>query len=139
METRLRAVPVPARAPAARSSTPTRPRNKPWQSNVRDDAARQRRLKACAQPYHAWIAERTGGPAHVEFRYDSRTVLGVRAIARERLRRLRLTDPRGTRPEEAVAWCGAIQAQDFPSAKWAIALRLRAGAPDASIARAIDE
>lgn len=41
-------------------------------------------------------------------------------------------------PAEVVARLGAVQAQDFPGAKWSLALRL-AGATDADIIRAIDE
>jgi hypothetical protein len=40
-----------------------------------------------------------------------------------RLRNQRLTGRGLTRPEDVVAWLGAVQAQDFSGAKWALALR----------------
>lgn len=41
-------------------------------------------------------------------------------------------------PADLVAWLGAVQAQDFPGARWALGLRL-AGVDDAAIRRAFDE
>ncbi len=58
-------------------------------------------------------------------------------IARERLRAQGLVAPRFDRPEEVVAWLGAVQAQDFAGAKWSLGLRLKA-ATDASVERAFD-
>jgi hypothetical protein len=46
------------------------------------------------------------------------------AIARRRLRNLRLTGPRLESPEAVVRWLGAVQAQDYAPAKWSIAQRL---------------
>lgn len=40
-------------------------------------------------------------------------------------------------PRELVAWLGAVQAQDYAGAKWAVALRLRGAPTDASIERAL--
>lgn len=61
------------------------------------------------------------------------------SIAAARLRNQRI-EPVGPRdPVAIVQWLGAVQAQDFGSAKWALALRMRGAATDASIARAIDE
>lgn len=46
--------------------------------------------------------------------------------------------PTFTRPNEVVAWLGAMQAQDYAAAKWAIGLRLPDGAAtDADIERAV--
>ena len=45
-------------------------------------------------------------------------------LARERLRNQRLAAAAAT-PEEVVGWMGAVQAQDFAGAKWAIAQRTR--------------
>jgi hypothetical protein len=45
-------------------------------------------------------------------------------IISERLRRQQLTLPRFTTPHEVVRWMGAIQAQDFQAALWAIGSRL---------------
>jgi len=42
-----------------------------------------------------------------------------------RLRNQRLSGPRFGRPEEAVAWLGAVQAQEYADSKWALALRTR--------------
>jgi hypothetical protein len=41
----------------------------------------------------------------------------------ERLRNQHLTRPARRDPAQVVAWLGAMQAQDFPAAKWAIGLR----------------
>ena len=41
-------------------------------------------------------------------------------------------------PVDVVAWLGAVQAQDYPAAKWALGLRLR-GATDADVERAFDD
>jgi hypothetical protein len=46
-----------------------------------------------------------------------------------RLRAQRLTGARFARPEDAVGWLGAVQAQDFGPAKWAVGARVR-GATD---------
>jgi hypothetical protein len=45
-----------------------------------------------------------------------------------------LSRPRFTKPEELVAWLGAVQAQDFAGAKWSLGLRLK-GVTDADIER----
>ena len=42
-------------------------------------------------------------------------------------------------PGEVVAWLGAVQAQDYPAAKWAVGLRLAGAATDASIERSLAE
>ena len=46
-----------------------------------------------------------------------------------------LSASRFTRPEEVVRWLGAVQAQEYAGAKWALALRMR-HATDAAIERA---
>jgi hypothetical protein len=43
-----------------------------------------------------------------------------------------------TRPEEVVSWLGAVQAQDYSAAKWALALRTN-DTTDAVVDRALDE
>jgi len=53
-------------------------------------------------------------------------------IIRVRLRQQRLGPEKCATPAETVAWLGAVQAQDFPAAKWALGLRTR-GATDASV------
>lgn len=58
-------------------------------------------------------------------------------ILGRRLRNQRLAGPRFTKPEEVVAWLGAVQAQEYPDAKWALALRTRRTTAGA-IERAMD-
>ena len=57
-------------------------------------------------------------------------------VARKRLANQRLTGAAFRSPTEVVARMGAIQAQDYAGAKWAIAMRT-AGATDADVERAI--
>ena len=47
------------------------------------------------------------------------------AIVRRRLRTQRLTGAGFARPEDVVGWLGAVQAQDYAPAKWAVGMRLR--------------
>jgi hypothetical protein len=61
------------------------------------------------------------------------------AIADQRLQKQAITRTSFRRPADVVAWLGAVQAQNYPAAKWALGLRMRAGATDAAIARAFDE
>src|SRR5262245_24823152 len=53
-------------------------------------------------------------------------------ITGTRLRQQRLSDTVFTKPEDVVKWMGAMQAQDYPGAKWALALRMKR-ATDAAI------
>ena len=55
-----------------------------------------------------------------------------------RLRNQKLSSPDFAEPAEVVRWFGAVQAQDFNGAKWALALRMRE-AKNAVIQRAYDE
>jgi len=55
-----------------------------------------------------------------------------------RLRNQRLSNPTFKHPQEVVQWLGAVQAQDYPGAKWAIAQRAR-GLTDAVIDQALAE
>jgi hypothetical protein len=59
-------------------------------------------------------------------------------ITRLRLLNQQLTEKRFTKPHELVSWMGAIQAQDYPMAKWGIGLRLPAS-NDALIEKAFNE
>lgn len=59
-------------------------------------------------------------------------------IARRRLGRQRLTGDRLPRPERVVAWLGAVQAQEYDPAKWAIGLRMREGAAAGDVEHALD-
>jgi hypothetical protein len=56
-------------------------------------------------------------------------------ITQERQRNQRLSVGGFKTAEEVVSWLGGVQAQDFPGAKWALALRM-APAVDATIERA---
>lgn len=48
-------------------------------------------------------------------------------VARLRLRTQRISATTFARPDEVVAWLGAVQAQDYLGALWAVGLRLRSG------------
>jgi hypothetical protein len=57
-------------------------------------------------------------------------------IARLRLAGQRISAPSFEKPAEVVAWLGAVQAQDYLGALWAIGLRMRA-AVEAEVERAV--
>src|SRR5215469_17724805 len=58
-------------------------------------------------------------------------------ITTRRLHFQSLARPRFERAEDVVEWLGAVQAQDFPAAKWAIAQRTT-GATDAGLDQAFN-
>jgi hypothetical protein len=58
-------------------------------------------------------------------------------IVRERLRNQRLVSSEFQKPGDVVAWLGAVQAQDFAGAKWAVGRRAR-GVTDADVEHAFD-
>jgi DNA glycosylase AlkZ-like len=60
-------------------------------------------------------------------------------IARRRLLNQCITRPCQRRASDVVAWLGAVQAQEYEAAKWALGLRMRDGAADGEIQRAFDE
>jgi winged helix DNA-binding protein len=60
-------------------------------------------------------------------------------IAAQRVENHRLARPRSSKPSEIVAWFGAMQAQDYAAAKWAIGLRMADGVTDAAIERVLDD
>lgn len=60
-------------------------------------------------------------------------------IAAQRLEHQRLTRLGPRDPADMVAWFGAVQAQDYPAAKWALALRMPDGTTDARIERAFND
>jgi len=62
-----------------------------------------------------------------------------RAIAERRLDNQGIASPRERRAEDVVAWLGAVQAQEYPAAKWALALRMHDGVTDAEIDQVMDE
>jgi hypothetical protein len=55
-----------------------------------------------------------------------------RELALWRTRNLRLGGPPLSTPSEVVAWCGAVQSQEFSPAKWSLGQRLEA-ADDAMV------
>ena len=58
------------------------------------------------------------------------------AIAAARLQNQRITDPVSGGPAAVVSSLGAVQAQEFEAAKWALALRMRDGTTEAAVERA---
>jgi hypothetical protein len=58
-------------------------------------------------------------------------------LAQRRLLAQRLLGPGCAAPEDVVQWLGAVQAQDYAAAKWALALRTRA-CSDSDVERALD-
>ncbi len=59
-------------------------------------------------------------------------------IARQRLHNQHIARATFEKPSDVVAWLGAVQAQDYASAKWALGLRLQ-GATDRDIEQAFTE
>ena len=57
-------------------------------------------------------------------------------LLRRRLDNQWLASPRAATPGELAEWMVALQAQDYPGAKWSIGLRLR-GVTDDDVERAI--
>ena len=60
-------------------------------------------------------------------------------IARRRLGNQHITRAGLRRPADVIGWMGAVQAQEYAAAKWALGLRLQDGAVDADIERAFEE
>jgi hypothetical protein len=60
-------------------------------------------------------------------------------VAAERLARHRLTKPGSADAADLVAWFGAVQAQNYRAAKWALAQRMRGAITDADIERAFND
>jgi hypothetical protein len=77
-------------------------------------------------------------PALKRSRYALPSVNGKSDIARMRLRNQGIADPRFTSPHAVVSWFGAIQAQDYLGALWAVGLRMKK-AVEADIERALAE
>jgi hypothetical protein len=59
-------------------------------------------------------------------------------LVRQRLRNQKLARSEFRKPGEVVAWLGAVQAQDYPAAKWALGLRAK-GMTDAVVEQAFNE
>ena len=63
--------------------------------------------------------------------------LGERKIATERFQRHRLLRPGPADAADVVGWFGAVQAQDYRAARWALALRMRGSIMPADIDAAL--
>lgn len=62
------------------------------------------------------------------------------SLVARRLLAQELGRPRFAKPEDLVAWMGAVQAQDYPATKWAVGVRLRQKQPtDVAVERALDK
>ena len=61
-----------------------------------------------------------------------------RALLSQRLANQHLTRAQFHQPVDMVAWLGAVQAQDYAAAKWALGLRLK-GASDAALDQAFND
>ncbi len=59
-------------------------------------------------------------------------------VTQLRLLNQRLTGKKFIKPDEVVGWLGAVQAQDYPAAKWSLGLRLK-HATDFSIEQAFNK
>jgi hypothetical protein len=59
-------------------------------------------------------------------------------LIRHRLANQRLSRSDDVTPADAVGWLGAVQAQDYPAARWALGLRA-SGVTDADVERAFNE
>ena len=64
--------------------------------------------------------------------------MAATAIALRRLYQQRFSQNPFAAPEEVVEWLGAVQAQDYPGAKWSLGLRMQ-DAQDDVIERAFTE
>ena len=62
----------------------------------------------------------------------------MRDVVSQRLDNHKLSSSEFKKPADVVRWLGAVQAQDFNGAKWALALRMRT-ATDAAIEEAFNE
>ena len=63
----------------------------------------------------------------------------ISAIAARRLSNQHIERAALRGPADVVGWLGAVQAQEYEVAKWAIGLRMRNGGLDAAIERAFDQ
>ncbi len=61
------------------------------------------------------------------------------AIAEQRLHNQCITNAEHRQPADVVEWLGAVQAQEYPAARWGLGLRMPEGASDNEIERAFDE
>ena len=69
---------------------------------------------------------------------DKKLKMTLRQIAVFRLQNQQITHPAFAEPKHVAAWLGAMQAQDYTHAKWAVGLRIP-GSTDADVEKAIDQ
>jgi hypothetical protein len=62
----------------------------------------------------------------------------IASIAQRRLQHQSITGAPRRNAAEVVAWHGAVQAQEYPAAKWGLALRMAESTTDAAIERAFN-
>ena len=60
-------------------------------------------------------------------------------IPEQRLHNQCITNAKYRQPADVVEWLGAVQAQEYPAARWGLGLRMPEGASDNDIERAFDE
>ena len=65
--------------------------------------------------------------------------MSLKAIAEARLVNQYIVREGPRRPEEVVAWFGAVQAQEYEPAKWGLGLRMREGTRNADIEKAVEQ
>jgi len=63
----------------------------------------------------------------------------VAGLLAQRLHHQKLNQPDLTTAADVVRWMGAVQAQDFPAAKWALCLRARGGLQDLDVEQAFND
>ncbi len=63
----------------------------------------------------------------------------VAELLAQRLHNQKLIKPVKSTPAEIVRWMGAVQAQDFPAAKWALSMRARGGLQDHDVEQAFND
>jgi hypothetical protein len=62
--------------------------------------------------------------------YPATPVMRPSDVPHRRLRSQRLASTQFTRPDEVIAWMGAVQAQDYAATKWAVGQRMRHATDD---------
>ena len=89
-----------------------------------------------------WVTDSEAGEAGVRWDSGSDSTFPMAAappgFLTSRLRNQRLVESKLRGPAKAVSWLGAVQAQDYPGAKWAIGLRAP-GCHDGDIEQAFNE
>ena len=63
----------------------------------------------------------------------------VAELLAQRLHNQKLIQSHLSTPADVVRWLGAVQAQDFPTAKWALSMRVRGGLQDLDVEQAFND